>query len=149
MLAMAGMGVAAASAYYLANRPIPTLPPFDLEHQTIVEVQYLCNNLLSTLQCIPLRFLATLSLYWGIATIPNSTLNACQNNPHSTISVSKCSKSTRSEKPKATGTSSVFVFVSFMLNPSHRSFYIQSVYLTLIPFNSKGKHFIFAVSHLY
>ena len=111
MLAMAGMGVAAASAYYLANRPIPTLPPFDLEHQTIVEVQYLCNNLLSTLQFIPLRFLATLSPYWGIATIPNSTLNACQNNPHSTISVSKCSKSTRSEKPKATGTSSVFVFV--------------------------------------
>ncbi len=39
MLAMAGVGVAAASAYYLANRPIPTTPPFDLDNQTIVEVQ--------------------------------------------------------------------------------------------------------------
>jgi long-chain acyl-CoA synthetase len=38
MLAMAGVGVAAASAYYLANRPIPTTPPFDLDNQTIVEV---------------------------------------------------------------------------------------------------------------
>lgn len=38
MLAMAGVGVAAASAYYLANRPTPTLPPFDLDNQTIVEV---------------------------------------------------------------------------------------------------------------
>jgi len=37
MLAVASVGVAAASAYYLANRPVPTLPPFDLEHQTIVE----------------------------------------------------------------------------------------------------------------
>lgn len=37
MLAMAGVGVAAASAYYLANRPIPTQPPFDLDNQTIVE----------------------------------------------------------------------------------------------------------------
>lgn len=35
---VAGVGVAAASAYYLANRPTPTLPPFDLEHQTIIEV---------------------------------------------------------------------------------------------------------------
>lgn len=39
MLAMAGVGVAAASAYYLANRPTPTLPPFDLDNQTIVEVR--------------------------------------------------------------------------------------------------------------
>lgn len=37
MLAMAGVGVAAASAYYLANRPTPTVPPFDLDNQTIVE----------------------------------------------------------------------------------------------------------------
>lgn len=42
MLAVAGVGVgvAAASAYYLASRPVPTLPPFDLENQTIVEVRY-------------------------------------------------------------------------------------------------------------
>ena len=42
MLAVAGVGVgvAAASAYYLASRPVPTLPPFDLEHQTIIEVRY-------------------------------------------------------------------------------------------------------------
>lgn len=39
MLAVAGVGVAAASAYYLANRPTPTLPPFDLDNQTIVEVK--------------------------------------------------------------------------------------------------------------
>lgn len=38
MLAVAGVGVAAASAYYLANRPQPTIPPFDLDNQTIVEV---------------------------------------------------------------------------------------------------------------
>lgn len=36
MLALTG--VAAASAYYLASRPTPTLPPFDLDNQTIVEV---------------------------------------------------------------------------------------------------------------
>lgn len=40
MLAMAGVGVAAASAYYLANRPVPTVPPFDLDNQTIVEVRH-------------------------------------------------------------------------------------------------------------
>lgn len=40
MLAMAGVGVAAASAYYLANRPTPTQPPFDLDNQTIVEVSF-------------------------------------------------------------------------------------------------------------
>lgn len=39
MLAMAGVGVAAASAYYLHNRPKPTVPPFDLDNQTIVEVR--------------------------------------------------------------------------------------------------------------
>lgn len=39
MLALTGVGVgvAAASAYYLASRPIPTQPPFDLDNQTIVE----------------------------------------------------------------------------------------------------------------
>jgi len=37
MLALTGVGVAAASAYYLASRPTPTLPPFDLDNQTIVE----------------------------------------------------------------------------------------------------------------
>lgn len=39
MLALTGVGVgvAAASAYYLANRPTPTLPPFDLDNQTIIE----------------------------------------------------------------------------------------------------------------
>ena len=40
MLALTGVGVgvAAASAYYLASRPTPTLPPFDLDNQTIIEV---------------------------------------------------------------------------------------------------------------
>ena len=40
MLALTGVGVgvAAASADYLASRPTPTLPPFDLDRQTIVEV---------------------------------------------------------------------------------------------------------------
>jgi len=39
MLALTGVGVgvAAASAYYLASRPTPTLPPFDLDNQTIIE----------------------------------------------------------------------------------------------------------------
>lgn len=43
MLALTGVGVgvAAASAYYLANRPTPTLPPFDLDNQTIIEVSRL------------------------------------------------------------------------------------------------------------
>ena len=41
MLALTGVGVAAASAYYLASRPTPTLPPFDLDHQTIIEVSVL------------------------------------------------------------------------------------------------------------
>ena len=39
MLAVAGLGVAAASAYSYYNRPVPTLPPFDLDHQTIIEVR--------------------------------------------------------------------------------------------------------------
>lgn len=38
MLAIAGIGVAAASAYYWARKPRPSQPPFDLQHQTIVEV---------------------------------------------------------------------------------------------------------------
>ncbi|XP_046631194.1 long-chain-fatty-acid--CoA ligase 1-like isoform X2 [Daphnia pulicaria] len=37
MLAIAGIGVAAASAYYWARKPRPSQPPFDLQHQTIVE----------------------------------------------------------------------------------------------------------------
>ncbi len=40
MLAIAGIGVAAASAYYWARKPRPSQPPFDLQHQTIVEVNY-------------------------------------------------------------------------------------------------------------
>lgn len=56
MLAMAGVGVAAASAYYLANRPIPTQPPFDLDNQTIVEVyKALYQNTVTLVPC-PISF---------------------------------------------------------------------------------------------
>ncbi|KZS19375.1 Long-chain-fatty-acid--CoA ligase 5 [Daphnia magna] len=37
MLAIAGIGVAAASAYYLSKKPAPTQPPFNLDNQTMVE----------------------------------------------------------------------------------------------------------------
>lgn len=43
MLAIAGIGVAAASAYYLAKKPAPIQPPFNLDNQTLVEV----NNLMT------------------------------------------------------------------------------------------------------
>lgn len=39
MLVIAGIGVAAASTYYWAKKPRPSQPPFDLQHQTIVEVK--------------------------------------------------------------------------------------------------------------
>lgn len=52
MLALTGVGVgvAAASAYYLASRPTPTVPPFDLDRQTIVEVNVSSSHLHHWLQ---------------------------------------------------------------------------------------------------
>lgn len=48
MLAIAGIGVAAASAYYLSKKPAPTQPPFNLDNQTMVEV----NNLTACLRLV-------------------------------------------------------------------------------------------------